>query len=147
MISVPKYKFMKKGFILILIILISCSKPVRRVCFNDNLCLETEVVKTPEQKARGLMYRENLSENNAMLFVYDNPQKVRFWMKNMKFSIDMIFIDSTGKIVHIDKNVSPCKKDPCLTYSAPEEVMYVLETNKNYAKNNNIRIGDKVFIS
>ena len=53
---------------------------------------------------QGLAVKNQLKENEAMLFVFEKPGKHSFWMKDMKFPIDIIWLDSTGKIVHIEEN-------------------------------------------
>ena len=56
---------------------------------------------TPDTRARGLMYVAALTDDQAMIFVYDEPQRVSMWMKNTYLSLDMLFVDARGCIVHI----------------------------------------------
>jgi len=58
--------------------------------------------------ADGLMFQEELPYDEGMLFVFDDSKKRSFWMSNMQFSLDIIWIDSQVNIVHIEKNVPPC---------------------------------------
>lgn len=118
------------------------------LCFdNENkVCIRIEIARTPEDKALGLMHRRNLSENEGMLFIYDEEGYHAFWMKNMNFPLDIIWLDEDKKIVYISEEVSPCKSDPCPLYSPPQnvKVKYVLEVNANFSKENNLSVGKKV---
>jgi len=91
-----------------------------------------ETAQTPEQKQIGLMYRETLDTFHGMLFVFQDDTNVGFWMKNVNFSLDMIFLDKDYKIVDIFTSVPPCKeKDPtqraCPTYSPNSPYRYAIE--------------------
>ena len=57
---------------------------------------------------KGLAVKDQLKENEAMFFVFDKPEKHSFWMKDMNFPIDIIWLDSTDKVVHIEQNLQPC---------------------------------------
>jgi len=62
-----------------------------------------EVAASPEQQERGLMFRRSLATDHGMIFPYDPPQEVAFWMKNTLIPLDIIFIRSDGTIVRITK--------------------------------------------
>jgi len=94
---------------------------------------------SPEERALGLMYRQKISEEEGMLFVFDQPSIVNFWMKNVQFSIDMIFISENNSIIHIEKNVPPCHNDPCPTYSSIKEVSYVVEVISGFSDKFNLK--------
>ena len=64
--------------------------------------LRVEVASTPEARNRGLMYRRHLGEDEGMLFVYDEPQELRFWMKNTHIPLSIAFIDEDGVITQIE---------------------------------------------
>jgi len=111
-----------------------------RVCF-DELCLGVEVVSTPWEINRGLMYREGLDEGAGMLFVFGSERRHGFWMKNMKFSVDMIWIAGDGRVVHIEHSVPACGEGPCPGYAPAEKAKYVLETRANFSAENGIDVG------
>lgn len=85
-----------------------------------------------------------------MLFVYSQPSIHQFWMKDMQFPIDIIWIDN-GKVVGITDNVPPPDPNTTLnqlpTYSSPQPVSAVLEVNAGYAAMYNIMAGDPVELS
>ena len=66
-----------------------------------------EVVTTPEERAKGLMFRKELPEGQGMLFDFQTEQPVSFWMKNTYVSLDMIFIRGDGQILRIEENTVP----------------------------------------
>ena len=75
----------------------------------DNIVLQVEVANTEPARMRGLMFQDKLPFDKGMIFVFDNEQVVSMWMLNMQFSLDVIWFDSKGEVVHIEKNAEPCK--------------------------------------
>lgn len=68
---------------------------------------KVEVARTPEEQAKGLMFRKELPADVGMLFPFDPPQVASFWMKNTVIPLDMIFIRPDGTIAHIAANTEP----------------------------------------
>ncbi len=107
--------------------------------------LLTSLSTTPDSQSKGLAIKDSLNENEGMLFIFELPQKYSFWMKDMKFPIDIIWINSTGKIVHIEKNLPPCVfLIPCPSYTPNDDSLYVLEVVSNFTNKFDINIGDAV---
>ncbi len=98
---------------------------------------------TPAQSQKGLMYVTHLPKNQGMLFRFDPPRAVSFWMKNTKIPLDMLFL-SQGRIVNIAQNVPPCQADPCPNYPAGHPVDKVVELPAGTVHQNGITIGDPV---
>ena len=71
-----------------------------------------ELAVTPEDQARGLMFRESLSPNAGMLFVYGDEEPVSFWMRNTLIPLDMIFVDSEGIVTKIHAEAVPGDETP-----------------------------------
>jgi uncharacterized membrane protein (UPF0127 family) len=109
---------------------------------NDNTIF-IKISDTPQDRTKGLMETDKLDFNSGMLFVFDKSDFVSFWMKNMKISLDMIFI-SDEKIVKIYNNVPICKNNPCKIYPSGSKVNYVLEVNSGYCKKNNVKEGQSI---
>ncbi|MFQ5573457.1 MAG: DUF192 domain-containing protein [Nitrosopumilaceae archaeon] len=75
----------------------------------DNQVLQVQIADTEPRRVRGLMFQEQLPYDQGMFFVFEEPGTYSLWMLNMQFSLDMIWFDGDGKVVHIEKNVPPCK--------------------------------------
>jgi len=105
----------------------------------------TEIANTEETRKRGLSGRSALAADEAMLFVFDKPAAYAFWMKDMKFSIDIIWIDADKRVVHIEKSVSP---DTYPAGFAPSrDALYVFEVRAGTADRLKIKQGDSVEVS
>ncbi len=100
-----------------------------------------DVAQTPEEKQLGLSGRESLPNGEGLLFVYDQPGQHRFWMKDMNFPIDIIWIAEDYRVVDITKDLSPDTYPETFTSSRPAQ--YVLEVNAGYSDELDIRIGDE----
>ncbi|WP_325168788.1 DUF192 domain-containing protein [Paracoccus caeni] len=68
---------------------------------------DVEIADTDELRARGLMYRRELADDAGMLFIYDRPREVSFWMRNTYLPLDLLFMDDHGVIRHIHRNARP----------------------------------------
>ncbi len=105
--------------------------------------IKVEVVNTPESRAQGLSGRESLAENEGMLFVFDSPSDYSFWMKDMNFSIDMIWIDEDMKITYIKKNATP-ESYPEGFGPKEKTSKYVLEVFSGFSDKYNLTEGDLI---
>lgn len=98
------------------------------------------MASTSESKELGLGGRESLPEDTAMLFTFNYSSKIGIWMKDMKFSIDIIWLDNDGKIITIANNISPDTYPK--VFSPVGNSSFVLETNAGFAKKNNLSVGN-----
>src|SRR5215203_1567306 len=104
--------------------------------------LTADLALTNEQIEKGLSVKDKLKENEAMLFVFEESAKRSFWMKDMKFPIDIIWLDSDGNVVHIEQNLQPCVSVLiCTSYSPNIESQYVLETVAGFTQRHNVSVG------
>ncbi len=103
-----------------------------------------EIADDELTRAKGLSDRKTIFSNQGMLFVFEQSGIYGFWMKDMLFDIDIIWIDQNFVINHIEKNISP-DTYPKLFYSNTES-MYVLELLSGSVDKFNIKIGDKVIL-
>jgi uncharacterized protein len=109
--------------------------------------LNADVPITSELMARGLAVKNQLKESEAMLFVFEESAQHSFWMKDMKFPIDIIWLDSDGKVVHIEQNLQPCVSVLiCTSYSPDIDSQYVLETVAGFTQRHNISVGTNIDI-
>ena len=100
-----------------------------------------EVAQTPEERARGLMFREYMAPGAGMLFVFDRTGPVAFWMENTLIPLDMIFVDENGTISHIHPNAVPHDRTPI---PGGNSVRYVLEINGGMARALGIEVGSEL---
>ena len=111
----------------------------------NGLVLVADIAATEEQRTNGLSVKDRLDENEAMLFVFDYEAQHTFWMKNMKFPIDIIWIDSDKTVVYIEHNVEPCSSDIfCPVFRPDHDSLYVLETVGGFAERHDIVKGTMV---
>lgn len=118
--------------------------------------IKVEAANSDAERQKGLSERSSLDKDSGMLFVINNKAIPTFWMKDMKFAIDIIWILSSsgdvkeGEIIQIDKNAlapPPGTSDNKLKlYSPKSAVDYVLEVNSGFSDSNNIKVGDSVLI-
>lgn len=80
--------------------------PLVLSCPHKDIPFSVELAQTPQERAKGLMFRESLEENTGMLFLY-NGRDVSMWMKNTLIPLDMIFGDGQGHILAIYENTTP----------------------------------------
>ena len=110
------------------------------VCSQDRVDLRgdwgrvafsVEVAETPEAQARGLMFVEEMPRGEGMLFAYDRPRNVSFWMRNTLIPLDMIFMSPEGVVTRVHENAVPGDETPI---PGGEGVQYVLEINGGLAR-------------
>lgn len=100
------------------------------------------IASTNEQRIRGLSGVEKMNENEGMLFLFDKPSKQGFWMNKMNFPIDIIWLDSNNQVVHIEKQLEPCKLIlACPIYNPELDSLYVIELRSGFADNHSIKNG------
>ena len=102
---------------------------------------EVEVVSSPADRERGLMFRKSLGANAGMLFLYPDEGPVAFWMKNTLIPLDMLFLKADGSIAHIAHNAVPLDETP-IESGGP--VKAVLEVNGGTAAALGIKEGDRI---
>ncbi|MDE1831375.1 MAG: DUF192 domain-containing protein [Thaumarchaeota archaeon] len=98
-----------------------------------NVLLDVEIADTLQRQNKGLQYHTPLSYSQGMLFPFAQPQVISIWMKDMQFPIDIIWLDSSGNVLYIEKNAPPCISDPCTIYGQSlMHAQYVLEVASGF---------------
>lgn len=97
---------------------------------KTQVIFDIELAVAPQDRARGLMFRESLPKRAGMLFIFDPPQPVVFWMKNTLIPLDIIFVDRTGTVTSIHENAIPGDLTPI---EGGDSVYAVLEINAGLA--------------
>ena len=108
---------------------------------SSNISIIAEVMTTETQQARGMMYRKSLDRDKGMLFLFKEPKKAVFWMKNTYVSLDLIFIKEGGSIDSIHENLEPLSTKKI---KSKEEVIAVLEILGGEVKLNKIELDSRV---
>lgn len=111
------------------------------------LKIDADIAKSADERKKGLSGRDGLEISRGMLFVFDSSSDWAIWMKNMKFPIDIIWVDENKKIVYIVQSAlpEPGKKDSQLTVYKPSgNAKYVIEINAGIASANSLQVGDSV---
>jgi uncharacterized membrane protein (UPF0127 family) len=105
--------------------------------------IRAEVLTRPEEIARGMMFRDDLAADRGMLFVHAKPERVSYWMYNVKVPLDMVFIDSSKRVLGVVANVPPCKTraSECPVYGGFDRTRYVLEMRAGEAARAGIAAG------
>lgn len=142
--------FMKKVLFILLLVLGSLtfkyywSHPLgAKAIINSNI-INLELAVTTKEKEKGLGGRDSLPADTGMLFPYDHKEQYMFWMKDMKFPLEIIWIDG-NKVADLTKNVPPPTSDQDIVRLAPKvAVDKVLEVNAGTVDRLNIKIGDAV---
>jgi len=114
--------------------------PKKKIVYIGSLKLNVEVANTDELRNKGLSVRSKMNDDEGMLFIFDKKDTMpTFWMKNMEFPIDILWIKN-GKVVQIHKNVPiPAKGTPdskLKIYSPNTPIDYVLEVSGGYCDKN-----------
>jgi len=122
------------------------NKPTDQVCFKDQ-CFFVEIASSADEQVKGLMNRNSLAKDQGMLFSYINSKKYPFWMLNMEFPIDIIWINKDKQVVYITENAQPCLDTKTCQLITPDQVAkYVLEVNAGIVSSSGLTIGDSIEI-
>lgn len=99
-----------------------------------------DVADTEKKLTKGLSGRKGLDENKGMIFMFDDDGRHGIWMKDMNFSIDIIWVNKHFEVVHIEKNISPETYPE--VFSAPVPSRFVIEVEAGFTEAHNIKKGD-----
>jgi uncharacterized protein len=108
---------------------------------RDLIVVNVEVAGTNAKRELGLMFRRHLDEEAGMIFLFKQPQHLTFWMKNTLIPLDMIFVDSDGRIIGIVENAAPLSES---IDAVDGDSQYVLEVNGGFCKRHGVIAGDRL---
>ena len=106
-----------------------------------------EVARTPQEHARGLMYRQSLAKDRCMFFIYDEDGNRSIWMKNCLISLDVIWVGHDGTVMETQENVPPCstlRGDDCPSYGGTVLARHFVEFPKGTLHRLSVHKGDKI---
>lgn len=108
---------------------------------NSN-AFDLEVARSPNARSRGLMFREIMQEQSGMIFIFDEPKILSFYMKNTYIPLDIIFVDEDLKIINIHKNTTPLNSE--ILYKSTKPAIIVVELNANITEKYSISEGSQI---
>lgn len=106
---------------------------------------DVEVARTETERARGLMFRDELPSGHGMLFIHDEEAPLAYWMKNTRIPLDILFFDHERHLVSQQRDVPPCDLgDACPPYPSDAPAIYVLELNAGEAERLQLKNGTTI---
>ncbi len=137
-------KFTKWTLVVILLFLPVHAEEFIQVFLPDETLISAELAVTDWERQRGLMYRDAIYKDQGMLFIFSEESYHSFWMKNMSFSIDILWLDKEKRIVHIEERVPPCQTRDCPSYAPDLPAMYVLELKAGMAECHDLKLQQRI---
>ena len=93
-----------------------------------------EIADDDAERARGLMFRDDMAADHGMLFIHDSEAPQSYWMKNTRIPLDILYFDDNRRLVSQQRDVPPCSLgDQCPPYPSDAPARYVLELNAGQA--------------
>lgn len=113
-----------------------------RVIIVGHSAIKVQIADSIQERTQGLSGTERLDDGHGLFFIFDTEDRHGIWMKDMNYSIDIIWFDRFGQIIHIEENVSP---DTYPKVFRPESAaLYVLEVNAGFVDQENLMMGDSI---
>ncbi len=116
------------------------------VIFPSGVAYTLEVADTWEKQVKGLMFRKSIPAKGGMLFTYPKDDFYYIWMKNCYIPLDILWLDSKGRIIYIIEKAPPCSSLPCPSYGPMMKARYVIELKAGSVKKLGLNLGDRVNI-
>jgi uncharacterized membrane protein (UPF0127 family) len=116
----------------------------REVVLPSGKKIRAEVMMTPQEMQRGMMFRDSLPQGRGMLFIHNRPGNYRYWMYQVRIPLDIIWMDANRRVVEISADTPPCKTpaSQCPNYGGNEVAQYVLELAGGEARRLGIQVGN-----
>lgn len=106
--------------------------------------IDIEIAETDEERAKGLMDRTSMTDEQGMLFIFAEAEEQSFWMKNTYISLDIMYVGADQEIVSIQKYATPLSEESLPSF---KKAKYVVETNAGFADKYKVKYGDKIAFS
>lgn len=121
---------------------LSISETTSLTFLERGVAIKIFIADTEEERVRGLSGVKKLKQNEGMLFIFQDEDDRTFWMKDMNFPLDAVWIDENFSVVGVTENIT--NKPPVVVFKSPSPVKYVLEVNAGFVKKFMIKVGDRV---
>lgn len=131
-------------FIVLLFLLLRAviGNDTKAIFLPNDYRLNAEVADSPKEIAKGLSGRQSIKINQAMLFIYEASDEYCYWMKDMNFSVDIIWLNENKEVVDIEFDVAPSTYPQTFCPSGPAR--FVIETKSGVAGSAQLKIGSQV---
>jgi uncharacterized membrane protein (UPF0127 family) len=113
---------------------------------EGSVLVKIEIADSEQERELGLMNRTSLAENAGMMFIFMEPVKTGFWMKDTKIPLSIAFINDNFDIVSI-LDMDPCEAAPCKVYTPESAYSAALEVNQGAFEKWGVRVGDRVTLT
>jgi uncharacterized protein len=138
---------LRPGFALVAVLFTACGPPPEAVLVvntpDDQVEIDVEVADTPQERAVGLMNREELEADGGMVFLVPEPTETSFWMKDTLIPLSVAFWDRGGRIFRI-LDMAPCRQEPCPFYEPGRPWLGAVEVNRGFFREQGVGVGDRV---
>ncbi len=104
--------------------------------------ITAEIADSAKERMQGYMKRKRIDADSGMLFVFEKEVRQRFWMKDTKLSLDLVFFNKDKRVADIIENMEPCAIPVCSLYTSVVPAIYGLEVPAGFVKEKKIKIGD-----
>ena len=123
----------------------TCDMSFLTIEFKDAKAeMKVELADSYLERKKGLMFRKKLDLNSGMLFIYEEPQQLGFWMKNTLVPLDIAFANKKGKVMRVVHDTEPLSLN---IINSGENIQYVLEVNAGYSEQFNLYVGSQLIHS
>lgn len=136
----PVFYFIRALFLIFLVFNPAYAKEKTATLSINQTTIQVEIADTESTRSKGLMHRLQLEENSGMLFVFDHPSYVCFWMKNTPLALSIAFIDEN----HLITNIADMQPFDLSSHCPTRPIVYALEMEQGWFDKNQIKAGDLV---
>lgn len=136
---------LRRGWLLILTLLVML--PAQAQTIQATLAgqpYQLELVADPDNRRQGLMGRASLAAGEGMLFDFPTGTRPAIWMRNMRISLDLLFVDEHARLVQVFTEVPPCTAPPCAIYQADQALRFVIEVAPGTVETLGLKVGDQL---
>lgn len=137
---------MKILTVLLLSFFLGAKAPVKTLKFNSGAQIQVEIADSFESRAQGLKGRTSLPTNQGMLFIFEAPQRLSFWMKSTYIPLSIAYFDKEKvlkEIYHMKAQNMMERAENLQSYPSQCECLYALEVNQGWFKKNSVKVGDR----
>jgi uncharacterized membrane protein (UPF0127 family) len=139
-------------FLVLLLTLTACSEPksrfaTREVVMPDGRKIYAESAISAQDLLRGLMFRDEVAKDGGMLFFHNQMGRYTYFMYQVRVPLDIIWMDSTKRVVEIAANVPPCKEEKasqCPNYGGNQDAQFILELAGGMAEKYGVKVGTQI---